>query len=235
MPVLSLYMFERDRISLAGPFLAGHASHPSEASTFRSVSTFSRYHATLARARPDDELVLDLREIFNRDNVHAMIDDHLPDGASRRGSIKTSYLRWGDRPEQLQRVGRGIDADELVARVIIDLHVNTPALCPAVDVELTYYVHFFLGREGRVSADVLGAHLHATGGGACLNAVVERVQAVATPGVTQLQQLLNVGVPTLTGGRTFRDLYYLPGRGERTNGSHEGDADISVSVGLVPR
>lgn len=236
MPVLSLYVFDRDSPSLAGFFRENHVGHGAGSWAWASWSNLTNTRSTLAWERPDAERVFDLSALANNPLALATIDRLLTGDASRSGPVRTSYVRW-DRVHPAVRAsdpGRH-QPWELLGTLNIDFHISTPWYCTDVDGTLTYYLFFFLDGSGRLRVNADGWSFRYDGGGPfCTGEVSSRLRDAASGAVGTVESQIRTAFDLLTGSSRFSMLYFLPGRGSRS-GSASGNADDTVALAVLPR
>jgi hypothetical protein len=232
MKTLSLYSFERNDPSLAGPFYQNHIKHDPATWAWDEIINYPACSSAMAFERPEDEVVLDLSVAANNPVAVAQIDALLGTQVQRSGPIRSSYLTWGRVP--FPHDARHA-AYELLATLNVDFRIPTPWYCADANGTLRYYVFFFLDGSGRLDSHVEGWSYHYDGGGPfCTGNISSGLDAAVPAGMAPLQSLLDTALPAFTGDRAFSALNFLPGHGG-TVGFSGDNADNNVSLALVPR
>ena len=236
MPTLSLYTFVRNSPSDAGRFWQNHIGHGAGGWAWATISNLPNVHSALTWERPDNEDVLDLSAAANNPLALSVIDHLLTGGASRRGAVRTSYITWANVPSGVRGSDPGRHQPwELLATLNIDFHINTPWYCSDVDGTITYYIFFFIARDGQLRATVEGWSFHYDGGGPfCTGDITSRLRTAVSAGMATVQEQINLALTLFTHDRRFWMLYFLPGHGARSGFSSD-NADNNVALAVLPR
>src|SRR5215472_18636705 len=143
MPTLSLYTFERNNPSDAGRFWQNHVGHGAGSWAWATIYNLPNVHSALTWERQDNEDILDLSNLANNPIALRVIDGLLTGGASRRGPVRTSYVRWDHVHPAVHAADPGRHQPwELLATLNIDFHISTPWYCSDADGTITYYIFF---------------------------------------------------------------------------------------------
>jgi hypothetical protein len=237
MPTLSMYIFERNAPSDAGRFWQNHVGHPPGGWAWSTIYGLPAVHSSLAWERPDSEDVLDLSGAANNPLALSVIDGLLSGGASRSGPVRTSYITWANVPAGVKGGTPGRHQPwELLGTLNIDFHVSTPWYCSDANGTITYYVFFYLDGGGVLHAYVEGWRYRYDGGGPfCTGAINSALNSAVPGGMSTVQSQLDLGLSLFAAGRRFSMLYFLPGRGVRSGGSFQDNADNNVALAVLPR
>lgn len=237
MPVLSLYVFERDAADQAGSFWQSHVGHGAGGWAWSTIHHLPDIHSALAWERPDNESVMDLSAAANNPIALNVIDGLLSGGASRRGAVRTSYVTWANVPSGIRDGNPGRHQPwELLATINIDFHISTPWYCSDADGTITYYIFFFIDEGGHLRANVEGWSFHYDGGGPfCTGEISSRLRTAVSGGMGTVQDEINLGISLFAGSRRFSMLYFLPGHGARSGGAFHDNADNNVALAVLPR
>jgi hypothetical protein len=230
VPILSLYEFEREAPDRAGPFRETHLSF--EGPAVLELGT-GEPQSLLLRVREASEEVLDLFDLFNTPEAKAELEALVAPRLHVLGPVRVSYVSWERARLQPLAPGRHADA-ELLATLNAEFHAVMPASLD-VDGTLTYYLGFWIEEGGALHAGVEGGTFHFRGGLAAgapsLAAVLNRAMR---RGLAPVQRRLETAVRAFAGGRAFRRVDLLPGRGGRSGRRRWGNADRQVVLAAVP-
>ena len=228
---MSLYEFEHDQPEKAGWFRASHVSLAAAATL--QLSELEQARSLLVRVRPDDEQILDLSALFNEEALISRLDRVLGRDVRRLGlPLRASYLPWG-RAELREAEPERHQDWELLVTVNIDFHLCLDFRTDAGGT-VVYYVFFYLDEAGALHGEVEGGSFAFTGGYPFDTGEIFRGFEKSLPrGFDPLQEFLDERLAAFA-GRTFSQIYLLPGRGEKRGRRKWGSADKQVCLGLLP-
>lgn len=196
--------------------------------------TFSNRRASLARERPDSEIVIALTPVLDTGANRALIDGSLPSGASR-----ITGLRAGMVPYSATWGGSNLPGRHPAWRVLVDLsfrvRIDLPWYCfaPGGDTRATIHYYIFARLDGsrrlRVSVDHWEWN-RTESAGVCGGQVASRLNSGVPSGIGPLQNALDAAVRPFS-GFTFADLYFLPGDGRRSG--RDDVADVRNEAALI--
>ncbi|WP_239342288.1 hypothetical protein [Frankia sp. CiP3] len=252
MPTMSVFAFERQSFQSSGPFHQMHRLIDS-GFTWEASWDLPAVHAIVAYVRPDTEVCQSLSDIVNYPAVIKFVRDTFSrvDTAGKpvrnpelRGPIRTSYQVWKDIAAtpgaKIDQPGAHQDSD-LVNTISFDFHCNTDAVFTALSGTATIYVFYSLDGSGNPQVRIEGFSTRvwddepARPDAGLPGIVGEVVAATLMENRPFIQAMLDRALQRLAAGRTFSDLYFLPGTGVKINAPVDDNADDHVALCLVPR
>jgi hypothetical protein len=199
--------------------------------------TFNNRHASLARARPDSEVVIALVPLMDTSANRSLIDGFLPSGVSRTSGIRAGMVPYSAVPYSSNHPGR-----HPAWRILVDLsfrvEIDLPWYCfaPGNDTRATihYYIHVFLNASRNLRANVDGWSWSRTeSAGFCGGAVADQLNSNVPAGMGPLQSSLNSQLGPFASLR-FSEIYFLPGDGRNNGRQDVPDVRNEAALVLIP-
>lgn len=232
MPALTSCIFERS------DFTGSANCFSVEYGTWAWVTwTFDNRHASLARVRPDNEIIVPLPLVLDTSATRGLIDASLPGSVHRLSNIRAGMVPYSAVPYSSSFPNR-----HPAGRILVDLsfqvRVDLPWYCfaPGNDtrVNIHYFIHAFLNTSRHIQANVDGWSWDRTeSAGLCGGSVADALNAAVPTGMGPLQTALNTQLRPFA-ERTFSEIYFLPGDGGKTGRDDVSNVRERAALILIP-
>jgi|HubBroStandDraft_6_1064221.scaffolds.fasta_scaffold57562_1 hypothetical protein len=184
--------------------------------------------------RPNAEHLVPLGSAI-RAQATGLIDDMLAKaGGVRRSPIRVQGVPWLGVP---YFIGRPLshNLSDMLVRVDFDYHVPTPWGCWDVDGVISVYLFIFLN-QGHLQGHFDGAWFSAHAGGPdiCFSTVVATLKSKLTSKslADQVNKIIAQAFAASSDIK-FSKIYFLPGNGDNSAGTHILDASADLAMGLL--